>query len=217
MTNHIPPLHQTLIERIEQAIFDFGNKKEQPLTSGWSPLAYHELLKDVLLVLKSEYGSRGIDSKQESEMSPEYQKIVDYFVCSENYSTNATKFVVWKCELLAKETHAALEKRIAELSDEVAAYERKANKPVRELTDDEIRDAYGKKYSNLHDETFRRIRQVIAAHIAKQNEPDEPDEIPFDQAKFDGGGWVVRVIGANGLRTTYYAAAKVALVRADRD
>lgn len=141
-------------------------------------------------------------------MSPEYQKIVDHFVVSENYSTNATKFVVGKCEQLAKEKHAALEKRIVELSRELAEHKRNSSKPVRQLTDDECQ----KIWNEVSRETAPRnlVTKVIEMYIAKQN---EPNEIPFDQSKLNEGGWNVKVYSEHGIKDCFYSAHRVVLVR----
>jgi len=83
-----------------------------------------------------------------------------------------------------------------------------ANKPVRELTNKEIYEVCGWKLSA---DNLAAIRRVIAAHIAKQS---EPDEIPFDQKKLDEGGWEVRVYHSDKQSFIFREdATKVTLVR----
>jgi hypothetical protein len=84
-----------------------------------------------------------------------------------------------------------------------------ANKPVRELTNHEIDAAYGEKMSFGG---LTAIRRVIAAHIAKQS---EPDEIPFDQKKLDEGGWKLKILYKDSTHHSFSeeSVSKVTLVR----
>ena len=89
-----------------------------------------------------------------------------------------------------------------------------ASKPVRELTDAEIISSF-KNSSGIVTYLDRRsllgMRGVIAAHERLKS---EPDEIPFDQAKLDGGGWDAKVYANNGnFVVNLDGATKVTLVR----
>jgi len=88
-----------------------------------------------------------------------------------------------------------------------------ANKPVRDLTDEEITSVHLKSFPYDTVPLSRKIlsshRSMIAAHIAKQS---EPDEIPFDQKKLDEGGWEMKV-ETDKTTFTFTEGVKVTLVR----
>ena len=119
-------------------------------------------------------------------MKPDYQQIVDEAmecfssaVSNRNLMLAAITLAVERCEALA-------------------------NKPVRELTDAELSgiwQSWNGKYR------YDVMRLAIAAHIAKQQ---EPEEIPFDQKKLDEGGWMVKLGYQPG---SNYVVNKVTLVR----
>ena len=68
----------------------------------------------------------------------------------------------------------------------VAARKPLQNKPVRELTDEEVL-TFGKKSPDYGDMS-KLVRWIVKEYI-KQS---EPNEIPSDQAKLDEGGWEVK-------------------------
>jgi hypothetical protein len=124
-------------------------------------------------------------------MKAEYAKIVDevrlsYAITNQSREHTALREVAERC---------------AERCEALA------NKPVRELTDDEIQRAWDKKSRAGF---YESVRNVIAAHIAKQS---EPDEIPFDQKKLDEGGWVIKLVPPGESSHTFSGQTKVTLVR----
>lgn len=116
-------------------------------------------------------------------MKPEYQQIVDSY-CAEHGNYQALRVTV---------------------ENVAARCEALANKPVLQLTDEEIDAAYGEKMSVGG---LSAIRRVIVAHIAKQSE-----EIPFDQKKLDEGGWEVKLHYKDGFNGGESIVTKVTLVR----
>jgi hypothetical protein len=121
-------------------------------------------------------------------MKAEYAKIVDDVLESTppGHTASAALKVAERCEALA-------------------------NKPVRELTDAEIEKISDRVEFAKFADDLAFARAIISAHIAKQS---EPDEIPFDQAKLDEGGWEVRVYHSDKQSFIFREDAnKVTLVR----
>ena len=120
-------------------------------------------------------------------MKAEYAKIVDGFV---------------------SRTDDGLAISVRAIAEAVAARcEALANKPVRELTDEECQKIWiDTSETNGHD----MVRQIVASYLAKQQ---EPEEIAFDQAKLDEGGWEVVLRDSQGGYCAPAFATKVTLVR----
>ena len=96
---------------------------------------------------------------------------------------------------------------------EVAARcEALANKPVRELTDEEIGEVWDEVSNNGKHRFLVEFGylQFARALLAKQY---EPDEIPFDQNKLDEGGWEVKFQYIGGETAGSDRINKVTLVR----
>lgn len=83
-----------------------------------------------------------------------------------------------------------------------------ANKPVRELTDEECLDIW--KKSPDYGDMSKLVRWIVKEYIVKQS---EPNEIPFDQAKLDEGGWEVKFQYIGGETAGSDRINKVTLVR----
>lgn len=146
-------------------------------------------------------------------LSSEYSSIVDERCAGKQLFCDHDAYkiaigIAEDCQKLAKEKHAALEKRIAELLDEVAAHERKASKPVRQLTDEECDKIWNE--CPLLARSSDALRWLAGKYRAKQN---EPNEIPFDQSKLNEGGWNVKVYSEQGIKDCFYSAHRVVLVR----
>jgi hypothetical protein len=102
---------------------------------------------------------------------------------------------------IVKEEHKKWSGRYLDVRDRMCAIaarcEAIANK--RELTDAEINLAHKVTFGyRACDDDLKFARAVIAAHIAKQS---EPEEIPFSQERFDEGVWMVKVHYKNGNAT----------------
>ena len=130
-------------------------------------------------------------------MKPDYQQIVDDY-CAEHGNSQSLRVTVenvaTRCEALD-------------------------NKPVRELTHAEKYVIWSDVHCGRFDEADWMdclsgtdvVDKILKLAACKQS---EPEEIPFDQAKLDGGGWDAKVYANNGnFVVNLDGATKVTLVR----